>query len=69
MHGFALNVCDDLTPFGHIIPCGISNVAMTSIEKEIGRPVSVIDVAGAFEKMAMCSISDLRVETGVATVI
>jgi lipoyl(octanoyl) transferase len=65
MHGFALNVCGDLTPFGHIVPCGITNVAMTSIEKESGKSVSVIDVAGAFEKIAACRISDLRVDTGV----
>ena len=66
MHGFALNVCGDLAPFGHIIPCGISNVAMTSIEKEIGQPVSVIDVATTFAKIAECRISDLRVEVEVA---
>jgi lipoyl(octanoyl) transferase len=34
MHGFALNVNGDLTPFDHITPCGIANVAMTSIESE-----------------------------------
>src|SRR5207245_6679662 len=31
MHGFALNVCGDLAPFAHIVPCGINDVAMTSI--------------------------------------
>ena len=66
MHVFALNVCDDLTPFGHIIPCGISNVALTSIEKETGEPVSVIDVAATFGKIAGCRISDLRAEVQVA---
>ena len=45
MHGFALNVCGDLSPFNHIVPCGIDNVAMTSMEKETGRPFSVADVA------------------------
>ena len=45
MHGFALNVCGDLSPFQHITPCGIANVEMTSIEAEIGRPVSVKEVA------------------------
>ena len=34
MHGFALNVCGDLSPFDHIVPCGINNVAITSMEKE-----------------------------------
>ena len=36
MHGFALNVSGDLTPFDHITPCGIADVTMTSIEKETG---------------------------------
>src|SRR5450432_510159 len=36
MHGFALNVCGDLSAFDHIAPCGIANVTMTSIEKESG---------------------------------
>ena len=39
MHGFALNVCGDLSPFNHIVPCGINKVAMTSIEKETGKQV------------------------------
>ncbi|MEI8341422.1 MAG: lipoyl(octanoyl) transferase LipB [Verrucomicrobiota bacterium] len=45
MHGFALNVCGDLSPFEHITPCGIANVEMTSIEQESGRTVSVRGVA------------------------
>ena len=36
MHGFALNVCGDLSPFDQITPCGIANVTMTSMEKETG---------------------------------
>jgi lipoyl(octanoyl) transferase len=62
MHGFALNVCDDLSPFVHIVPCGISNVTMTSMEKEISKTFSVVDVAATFEKLAQCRISDLRVD-------
>jgi lipoyl(octanoyl) transferase len=46
MHGFALNVGGDLAPFSHIVPCGIANVTMTSIEKETGAHQSVEDVAG-----------------------
>jgi len=60
MHGFALNVCGALTPFDHIVPCGISNVTMTSIEVETGKTFSVIDVAAVFEKLAWRRISDLR---------
>jgi len=64
MHGFALNVCGDLAPFDQIVPCGIANVAMTSIEKEIGRGCSVADVAARVEKIALRQIRVLRnVET------
>jgi lipoyl(octanoyl) transferase len=41
MHGFALNVCGDLSPFYKITPCGIADVEMTSIERESGRKVTV----------------------------
>jgi lipoyl(octanoyl) transferase len=41
MHGFALNVCGDLSPFQEITPCGIAGVAMTSLEQESRRKVSV----------------------------
>jgi lipoyl(octanoyl) transferase len=61
MHGFALNVSGDLSPFAHIIPCGINNVAMTSMEKETGKPFCVIDIANAFEKLAVERMADLRV--------
>jgi lipoyl(octanoyl) transferase len=61
MHGFALNVCGDLSPFDQITPCGISNVVMTSIEKETRRSVSVIEVAAAFEKLVVRKIPELRV--------
>src|SRR5205814_3353639 len=53
MHGFALNVCGDLSPFSHIVPCGINNVAMTSMEMETGDTFSVVGVASAMEKLAM----------------
>jgi len=61
MHGFALNVHGDLSPFNHIIPCGINEVAMTSIEKETGKAFSVADVAKAVENLALERIFDLRV--------
>ena len=60
MHGFALNVCGDLSPFNHIVPCGINNVAMTSMEKETGRAFSVAGVAGSLEKLVLDRIGDLR---------
>ncbi|HVW18622.1 MAG TPA: lipoyl(octanoyl) transferase LipB [Solirubrobacteraceae bacterium] len=36
MHGFAVNVCNDLTPWGWIVPCGLYDVQMTSIAAEKG---------------------------------
>lgn len=60
MHGFALNVCGDLSPFDQIVPCGISNVTMTSIEKETGRRDSVMDVASRVGDIALRRLSALR---------
>ena len=61
MHGFALNVCGDLSPFGQITPCGISNVAMTSIEKETGKSVTVTAVAVMMEELAAQRIGHLQI--------
>lgn len=44
MHGFAFNVNTDLSYFNNIIPCGIQNKQVTSLEKEIGRKVSMDEV-------------------------
>lgn len=60
MHGFALNVCGDLSAFAKIIPCGISNVTMTSMEKETGQSLSVVDVARAFEKLVRQKFQQVR---------
>lgn len=45
MHGLALNVENDLEYFSLIRPCGLTNVAMTSISRLAGRPVSVKEAA------------------------
>ena len=60
MHGFALNVCGDLAPFNHIVPCGINNVAMTSMKKETGREFSVVDIGASLEKLVLDRIDNLR---------
>ena len=52
MHGFALNVSGDLSPFDAITPCGIANVTMTSIERETGKQVDLETVAGSCGQIA-----------------
>jgi lipoyl(octanoyl) transferase len=60
MHGFALNVGGDLAPFDQIVPCGIANVRMTSIERETGTEWAVSEIAARIEKIALRRISALR---------
>ena len=44
MHGFALNVNTDLSYFENIIPCGIQDKKVTSLQKETGRYISLEEV-------------------------
>ena len=43
-HGFALNVNTDLTYFDLIVPCGLRNVEMTSMQQILGREVSMDEI-------------------------
>ena len=55
LHGFALNVCNDLLPFSRIVPCGLDGCRMTSMEQtrhtSISVPVVAEHLAGVFSSV------------------
>lgn len=54
-HGFALNVTTDLRAFDAIVPCGLAGVRMTSMEKLLGRQLSLSEVQPVLiEAFARC---------------
>lgn len=50
MHGFAFNVNTDLSYFNHIIPCGIVNKKVTSLENELGQKADIGEVKGRVKR-------------------
>lgn len=49
MHGIGFNVNSDLNYFTHIIPCGIDDKAVTSMQKELGRKLDMHEVSNVLK--------------------
>ena len=50
MHGFALNVNPDLAAFAQIVPCGIADADVTSLELELGHSITIDEVTPLVER-------------------
>ncbi len=66
MHGFAFNVSTDLNYFNYIIPCGIRDKAVTSLEKELGYTPDIDKVEQKL-KDALVKLFDMRLTTSAPT--
>ncbi len=66
MHGWAFNLNTDLRYFEYIIPCGIKDKAVTSLQRELGRPVDESEVkalvAGHFARLFEVDLADTPVD-------
>lgn len=58
-HGFALNVATNLSHFDLIVPCGIQDRGVTSMDRLLGRPVAMAEVESAVEAAFRAVFKDL----------
>ena len=59
MHGFALNVCPDLSFFDRIVSCGMPEAITTSMQQELGRTITIAEVTPVIEKYMLNSLSQV----------
>lgn len=63
MHGFALNVAPDMSYFQHIVPCGISDRSVTSVQEVLGRDISLEEIVDVLLPHAHMLFDNEDVET------
>jgi lipoyl(octanoyl) transferase len=56
MHGFAINVNPDLKAYDQIVACGIRDAQVTSLQKELGREITVAEVTNIVETQVLKSL-------------
>lgn len=65
MHGFALNVNTDLSFFERIVPCGLKDVSVTSLQAVLGRAVDLDEVTDRVEESFYLHFGDAPGRTAV----
>ncbi len=53
LHGMAINLNNDLDIFDHIVPCGLKDVVITSVEKETGQAADMSEVKKKLEELCI----------------
>ena len=56
MHGFSLNVNPDLTAYDQIVACGIKDAQVTSLQKELGREITIEEISEVVEAHVLKSL-------------
>ncbi|MYR05167.1 lipoyl(octanoyl) transferase LipB [Gordonia sp. SID5947] len=67
LHGFALNIDPDMSAFEAIVPCGIADAGVTSLSRELGRPITVGDVLEPVAVAVRAALDDDNRDVGAPT--